>query len=208
MQTILYKAESMTLPNQLTILRIILTPIFLVLFLSPEPLLKQISLVVFIIAALSDWYDGWLARKFNYITEWGKFMDPLADKILTSAAFLGFALVGLLEWWMVVIVLIRDFSITLLRVYADKNGYIFHTSNYAKWKTMLQMVFLYYLLIIYVMSFVPALSVKYATVFNILLDEKIIYYTMLLITIITVHTGYLYIRKNIELIKKLFLIKN
>jgi len=198
----------MTLPNQLTILRIILTPIFLVLFLSPEPLLKQISLVVFIIAALSDWYDGWLARKFNYITEWGKFMDPLADKILTSAAFLGFALVGLLEWWMVVIVLIRDFSITLLRVYADKNGYIFHTSNYAKWKTMLQMVFLYYLLIIYVMSFVPALSVKYATVFNILLDEKIIYYTMLLITIITVHTGYLYIRKNIELIKKLFLIKN
>ncbi|UCH65924.1 MAG: CDP-diacylglycerol--glycerol-3-phosphate 3-phosphatidyltransferase [Ignavibacterium sp.] len=198
----------MILPNQLTILRIILSPIFLVLFLSPEPILKQMSLVVFIVAALSDWYDGWLARKFNYITEWGKFMDPLADKILTSTAFLGFAIVGLLEWWMVVIVLIRDFAITLLRVYADKKGYIFKTSNYAKWKTMLQMVFLYYLLIVYVLSFVPTLSSKYTNVFNILLDEKIIYYVMLLITIITVHTGYLYIRKNIDLIKKLFLNQN
>ncbi len=198
----------MTLPNQLTILRIILSPIFLILFLSPEPMLKQISLVVFIVAALSDWYDGWLARKFNYITEWGKFMDPLADKILTSAAFLGFALVGLLEWWMVILVLIRDFSITLLRVYADKNGYIFHTSNYAKWKTMLQMVFLYYILIIYVLSFVPALTSRYAEIFNTLLDEQLIYYSMLLITIITVHTGFLYVRKNIDLIKKLFLTQN
>ncbi|MEJ2506510.1 MAG: CDP-alcohol phosphatidyltransferase family protein [Ignavibacteriaceae bacterium] len=69
----------MTLPNQLTILRIFLSPVFLFLFLQDEPMLKQISLIVFIIAALSDWYDGWLARKFNYITEWGKFMDPLAE---------------------------------------------------------------------------------------------------------------------------------
>jgi CDP-diacylglycerol--glycerol-3-phosphate 3-phosphatidyltransferase len=198
----------MTLPNQLTILRIILSPIFLILFLSPEPLLKQISLGVFIVAALSDWYDGWLARKFNYITEWGKFMDPLADKILTSSAFLGFAIVGLLEWWMVVIVLIRDFTITLLRIYSDKNGYIFKTSNYAKWKTMLQMVFLYYLLIIYVLSFVPSLSSRYADIFNILLDDRLIYYTTLLITFITVHTGFLYIRKNIDLIKKIFLTQN
>ncbi len=81
----------MVLPNQLTILRIILTPFFLILFLSGNPLLKQISLGVFIIAALTDWYDGWLARKFNYITSWGRFWDPLADKILTSTAFLGFA---------------------------------------------------------------------------------------------------------------------
>jgi len=195
----------MTLPNQLTILRIILTPFFLILFLSSEPLLKQISLGVFIIAALSDWYDGWLARKFNYITEWGKFMDPLADKILTSAAFIGFAFVGLLEWWMVVIVLIRDFTITILRVYADKKGFMFTTSNYAKFKTIIQMVFLYYLLIMYVGSISPELNSIFADIFNILLDEGLIYYTMLLITIITVHTGFLYIQKNSNLIKKLFL---
>lgn len=194
----------MTLPNQLTILRIILSPIFLILFLSPEPLFKQISLAVFIIAALSDWYDGWLARKFNYISEWGKFMDPLADKILTSSAFLGFVLVGLLEWWMVVLVLIRDFSITILRIYADKKGFMFTTSNYAKFKTMFQMVFLYYLLIIYVASVTPALYSKFEDIFNILLDEQMIYFMMLLITFITVHTGFLYIQKNIKLLKKLF----
>ena len=78
----------MTLPNQLTILRIVLSPVFLFLFLSHDPLMKQISVCVFIIASLSDWYDGWLARKFNYISEWGKFMDPLADKILVSTAFI------------------------------------------------------------------------------------------------------------------------
>jgi len=194
----------MTLPNQLTILRIILSPIFLFLFLSPEPLFKQISLAVFIIAALSDWYDGWLARKFNYISEWGKFMDPLADKILTSSAFLGFVLVGLLEWWMVVLVLIRDFSITILRIYADKKGFMFTTSNYAKFKTMFQMVFLYYLLIIYVASVTPELNSKFEDIFNILLDEQMIYFMMLLITFITVHTGFLYIQKNIKLLKKLF----
>ena len=195
----------MTLPNQLTILRIILSPIFLLLFLSPEPLLKQISLGVFIIAALSDWYDGWLARNFNSISEWGKFMDPLADKILTSAAFLGFTLVGLLEWWMVIIVLVRDFTITILRVYADKKGYMFTTSNYAKWKTLIQMVFLYYLLIIYVASFTPELISRYSDVFSILLNVRIIYLIMLLITFITVHTGYIYIKNNINLIKKIFL---
>ena len=195
----------MTLPNQLTILRIILSPIFLILFLSPEPLLKQISLGVFIIAALSDWYDGWLARKFNYITEWGKFMDPLADKILTSVAFLGFAMVGLLEWWMVVIVLVRDFTITILRIYADRKGYMFITSNYAKWKTLIQMVFLYYLLILYVASITPELVSSFADVILTLLDAGMIYYIMLLITIITVHTGYIYINNNMNLIKKLFL---
>jgi CDP-diacylglycerol---glycerol-3-phosphate 3-phosphatidyltransferase len=194
----------MTLPNQLTILRIILSPIFLILFLSPEPLLKQISLGVFIIAALSDWYDGWLARKFNYITEWGKFMDPLADKILTSVAFLGFAMVGLLEWWMVVIVLVRDFTITILRIYADRKGYMFITSNYAKWKTLIQMVFLYYLLILYVASITPELVSSFADVILTLLDAGMIYYIMLLITIITVHTGYIYINNNMNLIKKLF----
>jgi len=68
----------MVLPNQLTILRIILTPVFLFLFLSNDPVYNQIALAVFIIAALTDWYDGWLARKFNYITNWGKFWDPLA----------------------------------------------------------------------------------------------------------------------------------
>jgi CDP-diacylglycerol--glycerol-3-phosphate 3-phosphatidyltransferase len=194
----------MVLPNQLTILRIILTPVFLVLFLSGNPLLKQISLGVFIIAALTDWYDGWLARKFNYITSWGRFWDPLADKILTSAAFLGFAFLNILPLWMVVIILIRDFTITTLRAYADYRKSSFPTSNYAKWKTFLQMSFLYYLLIIYVGQNTVELYKGNEKIFSILLHDQFIYFIMLFITAITFHSGVTYIYKNRYLIKKLF----
>jgi CDP-diacylglycerol--glycerol-3-phosphate 3-phosphatidyltransferase len=194
----------MILPNQLTILRIVLTPVFLYFFISDDLLMKQISLAVFFVAALSDWYDGWLARKFNYITEWGKFMDPLADKILTSAAFVGFVLVGLLEWWMVAVILIRDFIITFLRIYADRKGLVFTTSYYAQWKTLLQMVFLYYLLIIYIGSVTLELNTKFSKVFKALLNPELLYFIMLLITIITVHSGLFYINKNKEVIRKIF----
>ena len=195
----------MILLNQLTILRIVLTPIFLYLFISDDLLMKQISLVIFIVAALSDWYDGWLARKFNYVTEWGKFMDPLADKILTSSAFIGFVVVGLLPWWMVAVILIRDFTITSLRIYADRKGLVFTTSYYAKWKTVLQMVFLYYLLLIYIGSVTPELNKMFNEEFQALLNLDLLYFIMLLITIITVHSGLYYINKNKALVKKILL---
>ncbi|MBK7629691.1 MAG: CDP-diacylglycerol--glycerol-3-phosphate 3-phosphatidyltransferase [Ignavibacteriales bacterium] len=194
----------MTLPNQLTILRIILTPIFLYLFLSNDPLLIQISLGVFLIAALTDWYDGWLARKFNYITDWGKFWDPLADKILTSTAFLGFVLVGLLQLWMVVLIILRDLIVTLLRIYAESRGYNFVTSYYAKWKTVLQMVFLYYLLLLYGGLNTIEVYNGNEQLFNQLSSKNLIYIIMLVITIITVHSGITYLLKNKHLIKKLF----
>jgi len=194
----------MVLPNQLTVLRIILTPIFLYFFLSEDPLFIQISLGIYIIAALTDWYDGWLARKFNYITEWGKFWDPLADKILTSVVFIGFVIVNLLPLWMVILIIFRDLSVTLLRVYADSRGYSFRTTYYAKWKTMLQMIFLYYLLILYVAKNSSELYSRYQNIIDILLNNDLIYFTMLLITIITVHSGISYLILNKSLIKQLF----
>jgi CDP-diacylglycerol--glycerol-3-phosphate 3-phosphatidyltransferase len=194
----------MVLPNQLTVLRIILTPVFLYLFLSSDPLLIQISLGVFLIAALTDWYDGWLARKFNYITNWGKFWDPLADKILTSTAFLGFVFVGLLPLWMVLLIIIRDLLITVLRVFAENRGYNFITSYYAKWKTLLQMIFLYYLLIVYVGAKTSVIYIGNEKVFGYLLSEDLIYIVMLTITVITVHSGITYLSKNKHLISKLF----
>ncbi len=193
----------MVLPNQLTILRIILTPIFLYLFLSNNPLLIQISLGVFLIAALTDWYDGWLARKFNYITDWGKFWDPLADKILTSTAFLGFVFVGLLPLWMVLLIIFRDLFVTLLRVFAESHGYNFVTTYYAKWKTLLQMAFLYYLLLLYVGINTKEIYLKYNDLFTVLSNKQFIYFTMLVITIITVHSGITYLLKNKHLISKL-----
>lgn len=193
----------MLLPNQLTILRIILTPVFLFLFLSDSSLLKQISLGVFFIAAITDWYDGWLARKFNYITNWGMFMDPLADKILTSAAFLAFGFLGVLKFWMIILVIIRDFLVTGIRMLADHKGSTMPTSLIAKWKTFLQMIFIYYLLIIYTLQTVETIYKDNENIFSILMDETFIYYSMLFITVITVFTGITYLYANRNLIKRL-----
>jgi CDP-diacylglycerol---glycerol-3-phosphate 3-phosphatidyltransferase len=196
----------MILPNQLTVLRIILTPVFFVLFISDNPVLKQISLVIFIIAALTDWYDGWLARKFNYITSWGKFWDPLADKILTSAAFFAFVLTKTIPFWMVFVIIIRDFSITGLRAYADYKGHSFPTSRYAKWKTFIQMAFLYYLLAVYIGQSIKSIYTGNEKVFAVLLNPDLIYYAMLAVTLITFHSGITYIYHGRHLIKNL--IKN
>ena len=198
----------MTLPNQLTVLRIILSPVFLIFFLSDIIWMKQVSVVIYIVAALSDWYDGWLARKFNYITSWGKFWDPLADKILTSAAFLGFAIVELIPWWMVIIIVGRDVLITLLRVFSDMKSYSFTTSYYAKWKTLLQMIFLYYLLILYVAQFTPEINSVYAETISVMLNEQLIFFVALIITIITFHSGLLYIIRNWQIILKLLKVEN
>ncbi len=198
----------MVLPNQLTVLRIILTPVFLLLFLSEEPLLVQISLIVFLIAAITDWYDGWLARKFNYITEWGKFLDPLADKILTSTAFAGFVIVGILPLWMVALIISRDLLVTLLRTYADYRKVNFTTSYTAKWKTFLQMVFLYYLLLLYTLRTFNGLHRNFKNIFDVLMNTTGIYIAMLGITLFTVVTGIIYIFSNRFLIKQLFKSEN
>jgi CDP-diacylglycerol--glycerol-3-phosphate 3-phosphatidyltransferase len=194
----------MVLPNQLTVLRIILTPVFIYFFLQTDETSKQISLAIYIVAALTDWYDGWLARKFNYITSWGKFWDPLADKILTAGAFLSLVYLGMLELWMIILIILRDFIVTIIRGYADYKGTSFSTSRYAKWKTFFQMFFLYYILVIHVLTFTPYLIDNYADIFEMLLNKDLIYYSTLIITIITVHSGYVYIKSNFSLIKKLF----
>lgn len=198
----------MVLPNQLTVLRIILTPVFLFLFLSGDPLLIQISLAVYLIAAITDWYDGWLARKFNYITDWGKFLDPLADKILTSGAFFAFVYLDVLELWMVLVIVIRDFAITGLRGYADYQKVSFVTLKSAKWKTFIQMVFIYYLLVIYTLQNTQYFYEGNSVIFSKLFEPDLIYYSMLFITLLTFYTGVEYIYTNWKTIKRLFEIEN
>ncbi len=194
----------MILPNQLTVLRIILTPIFLFLFLQDEPLMIQISFIVFLLAAITDWYDGWLARKFNYITEWGKFLDPLADKVLTSTAFVALVITGILELWMVLLIILRDIIVTGLRMYADNKKVTFSTSYTAKVKTFSQMFFLYYLLLFYTINTIEPLNIEYKYLLNSLLNPALIYYVMLAITLFTVYTGITYVISNRKLIKLLF----
>lgn len=198
----------MILPNQLTVLRIILTPVFVYLFLMDDPVLKQISLGVFILAAITDWYDGWLARKFNYITAWGKFLDPLADKILTSAAFFAFVFLDVLSLWMVIVIVSRDFMVTFLRMYADMKKQSFATSRLAKWKTFIQMFFLYYLLAAYILQTVPWIFNGNEYIFSILTNAILIYWTMFGITLITVYSGFQYIYRNKNLILTLVSLEN
>ena len=195
----------MVLPNQLTTLRIILTPVFFFLFISGDPTLVQISLVIYIVAAITDWYDGWLARKFDYITEWGKFMDPLADKILTSAAFFAFVIIDVLALWMVLIVVFRDLTITGLRLFADWKKKSFTTSNLAKVKTLSQMVFIFYLLIIFSLRENSFLSNKFSDTFLILTNSTLIYFVMLVITLFTLITGIVYLYQNKALVKSLLI---
>ncbi len=194
----------MTIPNQLTITRIILTPIFAIFFLVDNLTLNQLSLLIFLIAALTDWYDGWLARKYNYISNLGRFLDPLADKILTSTAFFCFVFTGLLNFWMVLIIVVRDLVVTLLRIYGQYKKRIFATSYLAKVKTAVQMIFLYYLLFVYagiekgLFPFIPRDFNNY------FLNKNLIYYSMLFITVITVYTGFEYFYQNRYTIKELF----
>lgn len=193
----------MILPNQLTGLRIVLTPVFLFFFLQESPICKQISVVIFLIAAITDWYDGWLARKFNYITSWGKFMDPLADKILTSTAFLGFVFLNVLPLWMVLIIIFRDFLITGLRSYAEFKKKSFYTSKSAKIKTFVQMAFIYYLLVIYTLKTFSSLK-EYMDLFIMLTNPTVIYWFMFFITGFTAITGITYIFKNRFMIRELY----
>ncbi|MCB0732370.1 MAG: CDP-diacylglycerol--glycerol-3-phosphate 3-phosphatidyltransferase [Ignavibacteriae bacterium] len=194
----------MVLPNQLTTLRIILTPVFLFLFLSGDSLYMQISLAVYIIAAITDWYDGWLARKFDYITTWGKFMDPLADKILTSTAFFAFVFIDVLSLWMVIIVVFRDLFVTGLRLFAEWQKKSFTTSRLAKIKTVVQMLFIFYLLIVFTLKENEFLKNQIPEVIKILTNSTAIYFTMLAITIFTFTTGVIYIYQNRVLISRLF----
>lgn len=194
----------MVLPNQLTFLRIVLTPVFYLLFVSDAPYFKQISIIVFLVAAITDWYDGWLARKFNYITNWGKFLDPLADKILTSAAFIALVNINVIPLWMVLIIIFRDFLITGMRSYFEYKKEYFSTSYLAKWKTFLQMTFLYYLLFFIVLQSFDNIKQNYKFLFEILLNKYLIYYLMLGITILTLVTGAQYFVRNKKNIGKLF----
>jgi len=194
----------LTLPNQLTLLRVILTPVFVILVMSESSLQLQLSLVVFIIAAVTDWYDGWIARKLGYISRWGKFLDPLADKILSSAALLSFVGLGLVDAWMVWIIIGRDFLITGLRSYAEFRDRPVITSRSAQAKTFGQFVVIYYILILYVARSVPAIDAYAGTTIDDLMHPQVLFGMMLLVTLTTVGTGAAYLYDNRHLFREFY----
>jgi CDP-diacylglycerol--glycerol-3-phosphate 3-phosphatidyltransferase len=193
-----------TLPNQLTFLRILLTPVFMVLLFSHDAALLQWSLVVFILAAITDWYDGWLARRWGYVTRWGVFFDPLADKVVTSGALIAYAYLDLVPAWTVWVTVVRDVLITLLRSYAEYKGKPVDTSKLAKTKTFAQFVVIYYLLILYVALHTPFVFRRFGEMIQILLNYSLVYALMVIITAITLWTGIVYVIENRKTIRELY----
>lgn len=132
----------MNTPNKLTVARIILTPIFLALFtISSIPYHYLIAMIVYIVASFTDFLDGHLARKHNLVTNFGKFTDPLADKMLTTSAFLGLMVMGYCNVWIVFVILFREFGVSSIRLVASSQGVVIPANMWGKVKTATMMVF-------------------------------------------------------------------
>ncbi|HEY9187356.1 MAG TPA: CDP-diacylglycerol--glycerol-3-phosphate 3-phosphatidyltransferase [Bacteroidota bacterium] len=195
----------MSLPNQLTILRIILSPVFLYFFYSTNKDLKFLSFIIFTIAAITDWYDGIIARKYGFETRWGKFLDPLADKILTSFAFIGFLTIGFIEFWMFLIIVIRDIGITLLRSFSELKGKTVITTYSAKVKTFIQMTAIFYILFFYCIKDYDFVNNHFGVIINdYILNPIFINILMIVITSLTLYTGIMYLIDNRKTIRDIY----
>ena len=145
-------------------------------------------------ASITDAYDGYFARKYNQVTAQGRFLDPLADKILVSSAFISFAVLGVVEYWMVSLIIFRDLFVTGLRMVMEKNGISMITTKIAKAKTFIQIS-----IIIFILLFLGLKGIPFewlAILFGIILKLKIIYYLTLAVTVFTVWTGISYLYNN------------
>lgn len=163
----------MNLPNKLTILRVIMIPFFVLFLLNEKiPYNNLIAVVIFSLACITDALDGYIARKHNLVSNFGKFMDPLADKLLVSSAFICFVEKGLLPAWIVIIIISREFIISGFRLVAVDNGVVIAASIWGKFKTIVQMVMAILLIVNFDFEF-----------FNIL--EQVSIYAAVALTIIS-----------------------
>ena len=191
----------MTLPNILTFFRILITPVFIICLFDDFPGAHLWALFLFIIASITDAYDGYYARKNNMVTDTGKFLDPLADKILVSSAFISFAIMGLIDFWMVALILFRDLFVTGLRIIMTRNGFTMMTSRSAKSKTGVQLG-----LIIFTLFFLSLKGLGWVLSNEIhlfILEYELIYYLTALTVIFTLYTAFSYVLDNQKAIKEI-----
>ncbi len=141
--------KKMNLPNQLTIIRILLIPVFLLFLFITGGIFRFLPLIIFIGAAVTDTIDGHIARRDNLITDFGKFMDPLADKLLTASAFIAFVEIGYLSSWIVILIISREFLISGFRTIAASKNVTIAANMWGKVKTVFQMVLIVVILMDY-----------------------------------------------------------
>ncbi len=178
----------MNLPNKLTIFRVVLIPLFVFFLLYPgfEGYGNYIATVIFIGASLTDFADGKIARKYNLVTNFGKFMDPLADKLLVCAAMICLIETGQLASWIVIVIISREFIISGFRLVASDNGVVIAANYWGKFKTTFQML----------MIIVLVLDINHP-VFDLL--GVVLTYIALLLTIISLVD---YVWKNKDVLKE------
>ena len=174
----------MNLPNKLTTFRVILIPFFVFFLLAPyfEGYGNYIALVIFIVASLTDFLDGKIARKYNLVTNFGKFMDPLADKLLVCSALICLIALDRIPAWIVIVIISREFIISGFRLIAAENGVVIAANYWGKFKTVSQMIMIILLLI------------DLGGVFDIL--EQIFIWLSLALTVISLIT-YIWQNKNV-----------
>ena len=194
----------MNLPNQLTIGRLFLTALFVAVMSITDQLLKSVHLLdyritiatlFFLIASLTDFLDGYIARKLNLVTDFGKLMDPLVDKILTSAVFIILSKEDMIPAWITITIISREFLVTGLRLLASNQGKVLSADSLGKWKTTSQIIVASYFLTI-LGSNEPIL--KYLKFINQPMFGDLL---IIICTTITVISGWSYLSKNRELVK-------
>ena len=184
----------------LTVFRILLTPIFIISLFSEYQFAHPIALAIFLIACITDTYVGYYARKYNQLTPEGKFLDPLADKILVSSAFISFAFIGIIEFWMVGLILFRDLFVTGLRMAVEHKGLSMVTSMIAKAKTTIQYIIIMFILTVmglkgFSFGWIPAMI-------EVVDQFSLIYYFTFFISLFTVLTGLTYLYDNRDTIQQ------
>jgi len=191
----------MNMPNKLTLSRIILAPICMSFFLVDDAYSRAFGFFLFIVAALTDLADGHYARKYGIVTGFGKFMDPLADKILVSTAFIALVSLGYARAWMVMLIIAREFYVTGLRSLAAYRGSVIPPSPLAKLKTFMQMTVITFMLIIITCEAIFQIvdsPLKAMLNFN----QQLVYDISLGATaFITVYTGFDYTVKYYSMLK-------
>jgi CDP-diacylglycerol--glycerol-3-phosphate 3-phosphatidyltransferase len=181
----------MNLPNKLTIFRVILIPFFIIALLVPGiPAGKWIALLIFIVASLTDMADGKIARKYGLVTDFGKFMDPIADKMLVCSAMIALISLGRIMAWVVIIIIAREFTIGGFREVAAEKGKVIAAGMWGKVKTTVQMIMVIFL-IADLGSSIPVIA------FPVHILEQILIYAALILTIISLCD---YLTKNKDVI--------
>ena len=192
----------MNIANRLTLLRIILTFVFMFFLFCHGLWAKVLSLAIFIFAALSDFFDGRIAHKKNMVTDFGKLMDPIADKILVLAAFTAFVQMQLIDAWMFVIIVSREILITSLRLFALNKGKVLSAAKAGKHKTVSQMAVIFYILGFIVLKEVMKAFFTWNPAWERFFRNSV--YVLMLLTVgLTLYSGLYYLWENRKVITKL-----